>query len=106
MEFAACIVKIEENFKHHSFAIFAKTTVIRFVILQLLLLQTLLSQQKHESAYIGNKTMEVIEVFYNMSSDYIKYLNDPNKNNMTYDQWKDKQARKKAEKDNSRNKNK
>lgn len=32
-------------------------------------------------------------MFFSYSSDYIKFLNDPDCNKMNYDQWKDKKRR-------------
>lgn len=45
--------------------------------------------------------MEVVDIFYPLSSDYIKYLNDPDCNGMNYDQWKEKKMRQEMEKTNN-----
>ncbi|WML52733.1 hypothetical protein RCG17_25780 [Neobacillus sp. PS3-12] len=37
-------------------------------------------------------------MFYPLSSEYIKYLNDPDCNGMTYDQWKERKMRQELEK--------
>jgi hypothetical protein len=37
-------------------------------------------------------------MFYPLSLEYIKYLNDPNKKGMNYDQWKEKKMREEKEK--------
>ena len=47
--------------------------------------------------------MEVVKLFFHFSSDYIKYLNDPDCNGMNYDQWKDKRMRQELAKGNKSN---
>jgi hypothetical protein len=42
--------------------------------------------------------MEVVQLFYPLSSDYIKYLNDPGCYGMNYDQWKERKMRQELEK--------
>ncbi|MDP4103910.1 MAG: hypothetical protein Q8935_03060 [Bacillota bacterium] len=37
-------------------------------------------------------------MFYPLSSDYIKYLNDPDCNGINYDQWKERKMRQELEK--------
>lgn len=37
-------------------------------------------------------------MFYPLSSEYIKYLNDPDCNGMNYDQWKERKMRQELEK--------
>ncbi|WP_318502336.1 hypothetical protein [Bacillus sp. T3] len=32
-------------------------------------------------------------MFFQMSSEYIQYLNDPNRNGLNYDQWKERKLR-------------
>lgn len=51
-----------------------------------------------ESAYIISKAMEVVEMFFVLTSEYIQYLNDPDRSGLTFDQWKEKKKRKEAEK--------
>jgi hypothetical protein len=55
-------------------------------------------QYSYVSAYIISITMEVVHLFYPLSSEYIKYLNDPDCNGMTYDQWKERKMRQELEK--------
>lgn len=50
------------------------------------------------SAYIVSITVEVVYLFYPLSSDYIKYLNDPDCNGINYDQWKERKMRQELEK--------
>jgi hypothetical protein len=50
-------------------------------------------------------TMEVVELFCPLSSDYIKYLNDPESLSINYDQWKDKKRRLEMKKNSGHKKN-
>lgn len=50
------------------------------------------------SAYIVIKTMEVVDMFFQINNEYIKYLNDPERNGLNYDQWKERKKRQEAEK--------
>ncbi|MGJ7923051.1 hypothetical protein [Neobacillus sp. LXY-4] len=37
-------------------------------------------------------------MFFQMNSEYIQYLNDPYKNGMNYDQWKEQKKRQQSDK--------
>ncbi|MCQ6279083.1 hypothetical protein [Bacillus sp. EB600] len=43
-------------------------------------------------------------MLFSYSSDYIKYLNDPDCNGMNYDQWKDKKMRQELKKNSNKKK--
>lgn len=46
-------------------------------------------------------TMEVVQLFFPLSTEYIKFLNDPDAHGMNYDQWKEKKLRQEMEKFNT-----